>query len=96
MAKPNKTRKFKAIRGKHDEAGVTYGRGEIVETENDLVAMFPNRFEEIVVTEAPAPVVVPDAQAEPLVEAEAVTEAPLPTVAPDAPVKKQRGRPRNN
>ena len=48
-----KMRFFKLLVGRHNEAGIDYDAGDIIETSNDLVAMFDEKFEEAKALDTP-------------------------------------------
>lgn len=70
---------FKIRAGKHvDESGRVYRKGEVVESEHDLVKMFPEKFDLVFGAQAPA---VED-------EDDERVPAPPPPPKPKAPKKR--------
>ena len=50
--------KYRVKTGKHDQFGKVYCKGDVLDTDMDLIAMFPNKFEKVSketpITKAPA------------------------------------------
>ena len=53
-----KEMKYRVIEGSHDQYGKIYSKGDVLDVDMDLIAMFPNKFEkaskEVPITKAPA------------------------------------------
>lgn len=46
MPKESNTRRFRVLEGAHAEEDRVYRKGEVVESDVDLIKLFPNKFEE--------------------------------------------------